>query len=368
MMSDCVYLDWASSAPIKYFAKDYYVPGNPNSQHNAGIKANQALNEARQRIMDCLGVRSGKVLFCRCATDAVEWLCRQFKEQHYAFITMCSKYEHDSCCDIIDCGWNDKSSNEFAEWIESDKELKPTRGLYLHQYVNQLTGIVFPIESIGKQVQSTGAFFGSDFTAAIGHYPLPDNLESFCDTVWFSGHKFGAEPGTGAIWLSDRLFKYLGGSEDSRNEHGLIHGTPNVSAAVAMSYAMKHAVREAKTNNIVWGQLVNYMCTKLLENGILHHIQDIENTNKTYAINALYLPKFNADSLTQHLSSKSIYISPGHSACSNDAADATRVLEAFGLTKQEASQTVRISFGESTTREDIDALVKGIVEFKEMFV
>ena len=68
------------------------------------------------------------------------------------------------------------------------------------------------------------------------------------------------------------------------------------------------------------------------------------------------------------LSSKGIYISPGHSACSNDAADATRVLEAFGLTKEQASQTVRISFGESTTQDDIDALVNGIVEFKNLFV
>ena len=364
-MDNYVYLDWASTAPVRYFAKDYYVPGNPNSQHSAGLQANQALNEARQRIMDCLGVKSGKVLFCRCATEAVEWLCRQFKEQHYAFITMCSKYEHDSCYDIIDCGWNDKSSNEFAEWIESDKELKPTRGLYLHQYINQLTGTAFPIESIGKQVQSTGAFFGSDFTAAIGHYPLPENLDSFCDAVWFSGHKFGCEPGIGAIWISDRLFKYLGGSEDSRNEYGLIHGTPNVSAAVAMSYAMEHAIEEAWVMEARTQNLVFYLQRMLSKNNIECHVA-CDDQPKTYAINALYLPKFNADALVNFLSSKGIYISPGHSACADN--DDYRVLEAFGLTKQQASQTVRISFGENTTEEDIDALVDGIVEFKEMFV
>ena len=346
-MDNYVYLDWASTAPVRYFAKDYYIPGNPNSQHSAGLQANQALNEARQRIMDCLGVKSGKVLFCRCATEAVEWLCRQFRDG-YVYVY---PFEHDSTYNLG----------------------KPVQGifpgyynLYLHQYVNQLTGTVFDIESIGRQVKSVGGYFGSDFTAAMGHYPLPENLDSFCDAVWFSGHKFGAEPGIGAIWLSDRLFEYLGGDEDSRNEYGLLHGTPNVSAAVAMSLAMRHAVREAKTNNIVWGQLVNYMCTKLLENGILHHIQDIENTNKTYAINALYLPNINGDALTQYLSSKSIYISPGHSACADN--DDYRVLEAFGLTKEEASQTVRISFGESTTQEDIDALVQGIVEFKNLFI
>lgn len=354
-MSDYIYLDWAATAPVRYFTKDYYIPGNPNSSHAMGLQANQALNEARQRIMDCLGVRSGKVLFCRCATEAVEWLCKNFEEYHKS----CPEAEHDSVYNH--CYYHDE-----PQYID-DKTIG-ANFIYLHQYVNQLTGTVFPIESIGKQIQSIGAFFGSDFTAAIGHYPLPENLDSFCDAVWFSGHKFGCEPGIGAIWLSDRLFKYLGGSEDSRNEYGILHGTPNVSAAIAMSLAMRHAVREAKTNNIVWKQLVNYMCTKLLENGILHHIQDIENTNKAYAINALYLPNINADALVQYLSSKSIYISPGHSACSNDAADATRVLEAFGLTKDQASQTIRVSFGEDTSTADIDALVDGIVEFKNLFI
>lgn len=365
-MSDYVYLDHAASAPVNYFAKDYYIPGNPNSSHTMGLQANQALNEARQRIMDCLGVKSGKVLFCRCATEAVEWLYKQFDKQHCASAILCSAYEHDSCYDIVGFGYHEQTIDRFVDFIESI-EYYHTRGLYLHQYVNQLTGTVFPIESIGKQFQSTGAFFGSDFTAAIGHYHLPNNLESFCDSVWFSGHKFGCEPGIGAIWLSDRLFKYLGGSEDSRNNYGLIHGTPNVSAAVAMSYAMEHAVNDIEQKQKQWVDLMEYMMVYLYSEGIKADIFNRYN-KRTYAINALYLPKFNADALVQFLSSKGIYISPGHSACSNDDVEASRVLEAFGLTKEEASQTVRISFGESTTREDIDALVKGIVEFKEMFV
>lgn len=358
-MDNYVYLDWASTSPVQYFAKDYYIPGNPNSNHALGLQANQALNEARQRIMDRLGVKSGKVLFCRCATEAVEWLCRKFDENSYGNIIACSKYEHDSCYDEF----REYKIDSFVEYVKDGYE-----GFYLHQYVNQLTGTVFPIKFIGKQVQSTDAFFGSDFTAAIGHYPLPDNLESFCDVVWFSGHKFGCEPGIGAIWLSNRLFKYLDGSEDSRNNYGLLHGTPNVSAAVAMSYAIEHTIDGLEDGNDEhWRSLLGYLEIKLLGNRIDYNIV-AKDQPKTYAINALYLPNINADALTQYLSTKSIYISHGHSACSNDVAEASRVLEAFGLTKEEASQTVRISFGESTTQEDIDALVQGIVEFKEMFV
>lgn len=344
-----IYLDHASTSyPTKYFAKDFYIPGNANSSHALGLQTNQALNEARQRIMNCLGVRSGKVLFCRCATEAVEWLCRRFRDGCvYVY-----PFEHDST---------------YALGKPAQGIFPGYYNLYLHQYVNQLTGTVFNIESIGKQVKSVGGYFGSDFTAAIGHYPLPDNLESFCDAVWFSGHKFGCEPGIGAIWLSDRLFKYLGGNEDSRNEFDLIHGTPNVSGAIAMSYAMEHAIDVVPMMQDRWQNLIFHLKRMLNKNGVECELV-CNDQPKTYAINTLYLPKFNADALVNFLSSKGIYISPGHSACANNATDATRVLEAFGLTKEQASQTVRISFGEDTTKEDIDTLIKGIVEFKNLFI
>lgn len=358
-MGDYVYLDWASTAPVRYFAKDYYVPGNPNSSHAMGLQANQALNEARQRIMDCLGVRSGKVLFCRCATEAVEWLCRRINLLHLlTYDIVCSSYEHES---VKNACYDNYDIEDFDVLPDPNED----KVLYLHQYVNQLTGTVFPIESIGKQIQSIGAFFGSDFTVAIGHYPLPENLDSFCDAVWFSGHKFGCEPGIGVIWLSDRLFKYLGGSEDSRNNYGLIHGTPNVSGAVAMSYAMEHAINEAWVMEAKTQVLIINIVRGLRENSVdFSFVAD--NQFKSYAINAITFPGINADALTQYLSAKSIYISPGHSACADN--DDYRVLEAFGLTKEQASQTVRVSFGESTTQKDIDALVKGIVEFKNLFI
>lgn len=352
MMSDYVYLDHAASTPVHFFAAKYSnYWANPNSTHALGLKANQALIEAKDRIKKSLGVNSGVVLFCRCASEAVEWLCGRFNfwGEYGAY---CSKYEHDSL-------------KNFAGEIDISDPIKwmDNTNIYFHQHISHITGTMFPIESIGKQVQSTGAFFGSDFTAAIGHYPPPNNLDSFCDAVWFSGHKFGCEPGIGAIWLSDRLFKYLGGEESH-----MITGTPNVPGAIALSYAVEHAVENATSNWVEHRTLANKMLFDLQDKGIEARIVCDESLPKAHSINALYLPGFNGDALVNFLSSKNIYISPGHSACSSNAADATRVLEAFGLTKEQASQTVRISFSEDTTVEDIDALVKGIVEFKNLFI
>lgn len=356
-MSNIHYLDHASTSyPVRYFAKDYYIPGNPNSPHTLGLQANQVLNEARQRIMDCLGVRSGKVLVGGTTSQLVDNLMwRIYSLGNYNILG--SVYEHD-CFNrwldyrLIEYPTDQISKNDIVCWM----------------MVSNITGTVFNVEEIGKQCRDAEAYYIMDAVAAIGHYPISSNLESFCDCFITSAHKYGGPQGTGCMWVSDRFAKFLELSDDSHEEYGLLHGTPNVSAAVAMSYAMEYAVNSAKTNNLMWGQLVNYMCTKLLENNVLHHIHDVESEHKIHAINALYLPNVNGDALTQYLSTKSIYISPGHSACTSDGNQATRILEAFGLTKEQASQTVRISFGEDTTEEDIDALVNGIVEFKEMFV
>ena len=354
-----IYLDNAATTQPRFFAKDYaQYWANPNSNHALGLETNNQLNQARKRIMKALGVKSGKVLFCRCATEAVEWLCNRFHQYGDNLHTYTSPYDHESvtnnCCDI-------ENIEECIAW-----EYLSRNYIYLHQYTNHLTGTIFDIEYIGKQVQSTGAFFGSDITAGLGKYPLPQNLDIFCDAVWFSGRKIYCET-MGAIWLSDRLFKYLGGSEDNRNEFGLLHGTTNVPGAIALSYAVEHAVNNIKSKQEKWAYLLEHLKVSLYSLGIEADIFNVYG-KRTYAINAITFPGINADALSNFLSSRSIYISPGHSACSNDAVEASRVLEVFGLTKEQASQTVRVSFSEDTTTEDIDAFVQGVKEFKELFI
>lgn len=351
-----IYLDHASTSyPTKYFAKDYYAPGNPNSPHALGLQANQSLNEARQRIMGCLGVKSGRVLVGGTASQLVDRLMwRIYSLGNYNIL--CSVYEHDC----------------FNRWLDYRLTEYPTDQISKNDIVcwmmaNNITGTIFPVEEIGKMCRDVGAYYIMDAVAAIGHYPISNNLESFCDCLITSAHKYGGPQGMGCMWVSDRFAKFLGLSDDTKEEFGLIHGTPNVSGAIAMSYAMEHAVEAVPLMQDRWQNLTFHLQRMLSKNGVECDLV-CNDSPKTYAINALYLPKFNADALVNFLSSKGIYISPGHSACSNDATDASRVLEAFGLTKEQASQTARISFGESTSQEDIDALVNGIVEFKEMFV
>lgn len=357
-MSNIRYLDHAATSySTKYFAKDYYIPANPNSPHAMGLKANQALNEARQRIMDCLGVKSGKVLVGGTASQLVDNLFARIDKN----IVSVSEYEHDC---LYKYGKHKFNYNFLQIYL---KKLAPKQKIICWMMTNNVTGTIFPVEQIGKMCRNAGAYYIMDAVAAIGHSPIGNNLESFCDCLITSAHKYGGPQGTGCMWVSDRFAKFLRLSDDSHEEYGLIHGTPNVSAAIAMSYAMEHAIDVVPMMQDRWQNLIFHLKRMLNKNGVECELV-CNDQPKTYAINALYLPKFNADALVNFLSSKEIYISPGHSACANNATDATRVLEAFGLTKEQASQTVRISFGEDTTKEDIDTLIKGIVEFKNLFI
>lgn len=355
------YLDNAATTKPKFFAKDYNVWANSNTPYDLGLEANKTLDDCRNRIKSILGLKTGKVMFCRCATEAVQWLCGH---NDCLRKRVCTLYEHDSVIDACNVVNSNVSDAKYVGAID----------LYLHQYVNQITGQVFNIEDICKQVHKYDdgyCFFGSDLTAAIGHVDIPANLDTFCDALWFSGHKFHTEKGIGAIWVSDRLFDYLNGYEDSRNEYGLIHGTVNVAAAIAMTDALERACFYVKTQacSYMWGYSYVAKVQKLMDElRTTNNIEAIIDSfpNKTYAINAIILPGINADALQQFLSTRGVYIGVGHSACAGKAD--YRVLKAYGYTPEQASQTIRVSFDESTNYADIEALVNGIVEFKKKFM
>lgn len=350
------YLDNASSTKPKFFAKDYgYHWANPNSNHRMGLEAKNALDGARERIKDSLGLKSGKILFCRSATECMNIL-REYNDYRLDPV-YCSQFEHDS---VYKVGWATEVEEEkIFEYMDYDYNI-----LYLHQFCSHITGRIFDIQKIGKSIKPYNTFFGSDLTAGITKYPLPENLEEYCDFLCFSGRKIHCET-MGAMWLSDRLFEYLGTSRDSRNEYNFIHGTPNVGGAIALSHAVRIGVKDIESKQKQWNNLASYLLFKLREHNINAYFAGTDYP-RTYAINALCLEGFNADSLVQFLSSRDVYVSPCYSACSENADYHTAI--ALGMTKEQAEQTIRVSFSEDTDKKDIDELVKGIVDFKELFV
>lgn len=352
-----VYLDYAATSPVVKYPQQLYrdVLGegyffNPNA--NYAYKEKRLLSKAENRVKKAIGAKSGKVVFGGTSSQLIENLMNRAKRN----TVICSNYEHNSfyryAYDSV------KNINELSENIANMPE---TYGkmIVMWQGVNNLTGEIFPVEEIGKLCCEHDAFYICDMTAMIGHVPIPANIDQWCDCVVWSGHKLGTELGIGAMWISDRLDKWLNGFK--------LHGTPNLAGALAMTQAVEDAcdVKHLSVSTNRYNNLYDNLFYILKKHSI--DFQVIDGNIKTCAINAIRLPGFNARALQSYLASKEIYIGLGQSSCANEA-DRRILCQGYGLSEQEADEVVRISFGKDSSIEDVKALVEGIKEFQDTYV
>lgn len=210
-------------------------------------------------------------------------------------------------------------------------------------------------------VMEYNCFYICDMTAMIGKVPIPTNIDQWCDCAVWSGHKLGTELGIGAMWVSDRLDKWLNGFK--------LHGTPNLAGALALTQAVEDACDKENLTKQEheWFDLRLYLEQLFFEQDVeFEYVGELIVPKLINAINAIRLPGFNADALQQYLASKQIYVSIGGSACAEK--HDYRVLNAYGLSNDEASEVIRVSFGEDSSVEDVGALVEGIKNFKELYL
>ena len=355
-----IYLDYAATNPLtKYPCGKYGQFLNPNA--NYAYKEQRLLDDCANRVKAAIGAKSGKVVFGGTSSQLIENLMNRAKRN----TVICSKYEHDSFWrhrfDSVD--EIDDIPNFIANMPESYGKM-----LVMWQGVNNITGEIFPVEQIGTICHGFNSFYICDMTAMIGKAPIPVNIDQWCDCAIWSGHKLGTEGGIGAMWLSDKFNEWIGDFK--------LHGTPNLSGAMAITDATEDACKNAEEHESRSYDLYRYMLDKFTDNDIhgavINNVlkPDKSNANEpahsVFAINAIMFDDINADSLQQYLASKQIYIGIGGSACSS--LHDFRVLNACGLTNDEASHVIRVSFGDETTYSDIDEFVNAIVEFKEKFV
>ena len=345
-----VFLDNASTSPTVRFHIDTSKQWrNPNAAY--AYEERKVLMDCEERIKAAIGAKGGHVLYFRCATDALEWLHSEGNKCMMAWAH--SPYEHDAAV--------------FG--IESKPDELVGADFYCHQLVNQLTGEIHDIKSVHEQLLQYDdvPFLICDCTAAIHHVSLKAfKVCQYADAVVTSGHKYDC-PDIAFMWVDDRLFNWLGGGNDIRNQYSLKHGSISVGHVLALADAVEWACDSKRLNdmNNWYLRLFDYLCYGLKKANIdFSVIADM--CPSTCAINAIQINGLNADSLQQYCASKGVYIGVGGSAC--NAAGDFRVLNTYGLTNDEAAEVIRVSFGDEATNDEIDKLVSVIKEYKERFV
>lgn len=357
-----IYLEYAATNPFtKYPCSKYGQFLNPNA--NYAYKEQKLLDDCANRVKAAIGAKSGKVVFGGTSSQLIENLFTHIYDETNEYLTICSTYEHDSIWRFANQWGNIDSLYHVIQTYHGDKQL-----IVCLMGVNNLTGEIMPVEETSRLCHKHDVFYICDMTAMIGKTPIPANIDQWCDCAIWSGHKLGTEGGIGAMWLSDKFNEWLGGFK--------LHGTPNLSGAMAITDATEDACKNAEEHEARAYELYRYMLDKFTDNNIhgavINNVlkPDKSNANEpahsVFAINAIMFNDINADSLQQYLASKQIYIGIGGSACSS--LHDFRVLNACGLTNDEASRVVRVSFGDETTEHDIDEFVKNICEYKKKFL
>ena len=216
-----VFLDYASTCPIVKFSNKQHdgLRCNPNAAY--AYAERKTLMDCEERIKAAIGVKSGHVLYFRCATEAIEWLLHETDSWNDTWGH--SPYEHDACL--------------FGVRRRPDKLM----GLdfYIHQWVNHITGEIFDLKAIRSQLPNACKLI-VDATAGFGKAKLPSDLDNIADALFMSGHKIGC-PELSFMWVSDKLCKWLGAAKDIRNQWGLHHGSLSVASVMALTDSVEWA-------------------------------------------------------------------------------------------------------------------------------
>lgn len=361
------FLDYASTCPVVKYPQQLYrnVLGegyflNPNA--NYAYKEKRLLSEAENRVKKAIGAKGGKVVFGGTSSQLIENLMNAIGYERLGYEVVCSHYEHDSFYRYRDRDIFNLSDLKF-ELDTADDDVK---SIVMWQAVQNITGEIFSTKQIGELVHKYNGFYICDGTAQIGHTPIEPNIDDWCDFWCCSGHKAGTELGIGCCWVSDRLDKWLNGFK--------LHGTPNLAGALVLTQAVEDACDSSALGirTIHYNDLQNYLIGYLVGANIDFQLvpeydEQPSGHEFTSAINAIRLPGFNARALQSYLASKEIYIGLGQSSCA-DEADRRILCQGYGLSKQEADEVVRISFGENSNADEVKALIDGIVAFRKEYL
>lgn len=346
-MNRIIYLDTSSTAIPFIHVSDYnYNWFNPNNHY--AIDEILEFTKCEEEVKESIGAKSGKVIFGGNASWFFEKLYNNYRDFWF-----CGFYEHD-------CVYKNGIEINFNEIETCDDEI------YCHQFVNNVTGEIFPVEEIGKIIKDENGYFICDATAGIGKAIIPDSIDEWCDVFVSSSHKLNVDnKQIGFAWISDRFANWFFSEKSVVNGYGFVDGTPDLACAKATTEAVSIACNNVKEYNRHYNNLAYYLEIQLNKNNIRHNY--VHREKYTSAINAIVLNDIKADALCNYLAAvHNVYISPGHSACEENSD--YRVLKEYGLTQEECESTIRVSFGHNTTKEDIDYLVNGIVEFKKEFM
>jgi cysteine desulfurase len=337
------------------------VYGNPSSAHSQGRRMKSAVEHAREQVAELLGAADpGEIVFTSCGSESDNWAIGGFLEQNPTrphIIT--TRVEHEAvrnlCEHLAEIGcevsWLEVDGNGELNLNDLRQALRRDTGIVSIMLANNETGVLFPIDEIGKIVrENSDAVFHVDGVQAVGKIPI--NLKELeVDLFALSGHKLHAPQGVGALYIRSgvKLPPFIiGGGQEGGRRAGT-SAVPNiVGLGAACELARKFAEHERIENlrNKLEDEILNTIPNARL-NGTSDRTKRLPNTAN---ISFEYVE---GENILLHLDKAGVCVSTG-SACHSTTKESSPTLRAMNVPYTAAQGSIRFSLSRYNTEEEID--------------
>ena len=369
-----IYLDYAATTPVKeevvqemmpYFSQQY---GNPSSLYDIGASSKEAIDKAREQVASLINSKPSEVFFTSGGTESDNWALFGVTDalkkkgnhiitteiEHHAILHSCKYLENHG----IDVTYLPVDKEGFVNPADLEAAITDKTVLVSIMYINNEVGTMEPIKELAAIAHKHGVLFHTDAVQAVGNVPC-DVKELDVDFMSISSHKIYGPKGVGALYIKkgSKISTYLhGGAQESKHRAG----TENLPGIVGFGKAAAMAQENFQ-------QHVEHL--RLLRN---HFVKRITNEVEDVFVNgsmdarhpgnaSITFEYIEGESILLLLNQLGVYVSTG-SACSSASLTPSHVLTALGVPWEMIHGTVRFSFGDMTTTEDVDFVVDNVKE------
>ena len=364
------YLDNAATTPILPEVLEAMLPylreayGNPQSLHEWGDEAREAIEEARRQVAALIGARSEEIIFTGSGSEANNFAIKglaqaqQPKGKHVVI----SAIEHFSVL---------HSAKTLEKWgfevtvvpvdgyglVDPEvvaRSLREDTILVSVMHANGEVGTIEPIANIAEVVKRTGALFHTDAVATAGTIPI-DVGELGVDALSLAANQLYGPKGVGALWLKKgtRIIPFFDGGVQ---EGGRRAGTENVPGIVGMGKAAE-LTQEHIPSRMEQIYALRDRLIKGLSSQIEHTILTGHPTQRLPGNASFCIEFIEGEAMLMLLSSKGVAASSG-SACTSRALKASHVLTAMGIPPERAQGSLLFTLGLNNSDEDVDYVLE----------
>ncbi len=359
-MKQRIYMDYNATTPLRPEVREVMLrvmdgPYNASSVHSYGREARGIIEDAREKLAALTGAQAGQVIFNSGATEGNNTVIRHFAEKRI----LVSSIEHPSVLQAADnLEHIPVTADGIVDLQALENLLKESPAVLVSvMLVNNETGAIQPVAEVSELAKQHGALVHCDGVQAAGRIPININTLRI-DFLTLSAHKIGGPQGAGALVLgpcSETPILLHGGGQEKKARAG----TENVAGIAGVGKAAELALKDLEHPQRLEKQeqlrnaLEFELCKTQEGMGGLPPTFHAADAPRAANTSMFSLPGSRAENILMALDLEGIAVSNG-SACSSGTVRPSHVLQAMGLSEEDASSALRISLGWATKDSDIE--------------